>query len=139
MQLMTDITRQIETAVRAVSDPLFSNSTIYRPQVDGNTFEIRAQLDDNPLKMTRVLLVGVVDQHQEIQIPNIMVPHEMQRNGYGKAMIAAIREVAQRNGYSLFITDLTPSFYRRLLARGGALINHEIVEITSKTDLTHHH
>lgn len=134
---MIEITRQIEAAVRAIADPLFSNSKIYRPQVDGNTFEIKAQLDDNPLSMTRVLLVGVIDQHKEIQIPNIMVPHEMQRNGYGKAMIAAIREVALRNGYSLFITDLTTSFYRRLLARGGAPINHEVVEITRETDLTH--
>lgn len=139
MQLMIDITRQIEAAVRAICDPLFSNSTIYRPQVDGDTFGIKAQLNANPLEMTRVLLVGVVAQHQEIQIPNIMMPHEMQRNGYGKAMIAAIRDVAQRNGYRLFITDLTSSFHRRLLARGGAPINHEIVEITSETNLIHHH
>lgn len=135
---MIEITRQIEAAVRAIADLLFSNSKIYRPQVDGNTFEIKVQLDDNPLNMTRVLLVGVVDQHKEIQIPSIMVPHEMQRNGYGKAMIAAIREVALRNGYSLFITDLTASFHQRLLARGGAPINHEVVEITRETDLTHH-
>jgi hypothetical protein len=135
---MIEITRQIEAAVRAIADLLFSNAKIYRPQVDGNTFEIKAQLDDNPLNMTRVLLVGVVDQHKEIQIPNIMVPHEMQRNGYGKAMIAAIREVTLRNGYRLFITDLTPSFHRRLLARGGAPINYEVVEITRETDLTHH-
>jgi GNAT superfamily N-acetyltransferase len=135
---MIEIIRQVEAAVRVIADPLFSTSKIYRPQLTNNTFEIKVQLDDDPLNMTRVLLVGIAGQHKEIQIPNIMVPREMQRNGYGKAMIAAIREVAIRNGYSLFITDLTPSFHRRLVARRAAPINHEIVEITSDTDLTHH-
>lgn len=136
---MMDITRQVEVAVRAIADPLFSSARIYRPEVDGDNFGIRVQLDDDALAMTRVLLVGVLHQHKEIHIPNIMVPHEMHQNGHGKAMIAAIREVAQRNGYSLFITDMTQSFHRRLLARGATPINYEVVEITSDTDLAHHH
>lgn len=133
------VTQQISAAVRAIADPLFSAYTVYRPQVYGNHFEIKAQPGDNHLEKATVLDVFVNDEFKEIQIPTIYLPQDLHKYGYGKSIIAAVREVAKRNGYRLFITNLVESFHRRLLARGADRINHEVVEITGTTDLTHRH
>lgn len=136
---MSSIVQEIGAAVRAVADRVFSGYSIYRPWATDSKFEIKAQPADNPLEMATALEVYVNERHREVHIPTIILHQALQKKGDGKAMIAAVREVSLSRGYRLFVTNLVPSFYRRLVARGAPAINHEVVEITADTDLSHHH
>lgn len=56
----------------------------------------------------------------------------------GKTLISLTHDAAKASGYALFVTDLVPSFYQRLVSRGATIVEaNEAVQITHNTDLTH--
>ena len=83
-----------------------------------------------------VLRVEFLHDLKEIQIPNIFMPGCMKRERLGKRTIKAIHDVGASFGYELFITDLTQSFFDRLLKRGAVQMSESCVQITAATDLT---
>lgn len=74
---------------------------------------------------------------KEIQIPVLIVLEELRYKGIGKKVISLTHEICKFNGYRLFIVDMVPSFYRKLINRGALPIEgyDDVVEITEYTKL----
>lgn len=88
----------------------------------------------------KTLLIKMVihHDHQQIHIPNIFMPPFMRHKGIGKTLISLTHDAAKASGYALFVTNLVPSFYQRLISRGATIVEaNEAVQITHNTDLTH--
>ena len=58
-------------------------------------------------------------EYDEIQISNIFLPPFMSHNGIGKTLIHKIFTIAEREHFSIFLVDMVPSFYQRMIKRGA--------------------
>ncbi|CAK7070382.1 hypothetical protein [Tissierella sp.] len=75
--------------------------------------------DNNKLAEGKMLRAHIYTQYNQIQIPNIYIPHFMKKQGIGKKIISIIFKLAEKYNYELFIVDMVPSFYERLIKRGA--------------------
>ncbi len=77
-------------------------------------------------------------EFQQVQLSNIFLPNFMKFNGIGKTLIHKIFVIAQENNYDLFITDMVPSFYDRMIRRGAlpCVDCDDAVKITDQTRLS---
>lgn len=69
-----------------------------------------------------------------IGIDTLLKPQGTER-GVGRRLIAAVRDVAARREYRLFILGPVTGFFWKLVDWGGNVVNRETVEITHKTRL----
>ena len=90
-----------------------------------------------------MLVVNILDN--QLQIPNIFLPKAMHHKNIGLSMISILRTIANKYSYDLFIVDMVPSFYNRMLRRGALPCNNEygrpvddVVKIVEKTDLAYY-
>lgn len=85
-----------------------------------------------------ILVIQVIFLHElkEIQIPNIFMPEDMRYDRLGKRTLKAIFDTANALSYELFVTDLTGSFYERLVKSRAFQVSKDCVQITADTDLT---
>ncbi|WP_312602305.1 MULTISPECIES: GNAT family N-acetyltransferase [Pseudomonas] len=108
-----------------------------RINLDEDEVEIRGLVDEEDVAKTKILRVVISHEHRQVYIPNIFIPVFMQHKGIGKKLISLIYQVAKSNGYNLFIVDLVPSFYKRLVKRGAFICEaNETVQITDSTNLS---
>jgi hypothetical protein len=102
--------------------------------------ELLAVENNNPYgrKPQSIMVLRVLLLHDlnEIQVPNIFMPDCMKRVRLGKRTIKAIHDVGASFGYETFITDMTQSFFDRLLKRGAVQVDESCVQIIDRTDLT---
>jgi hypothetical protein len=104
--------------------------------VDSDQLELRFRVTATEDRFGLMLRVVVLDEDKQIQVPNIFKPSSITQRGFGRSLIAAIRTAANRLGYRLFIVDLVPGFYRKLMSWGGRHVDDETVEITDFTRLS---
>jgi len=89
-------------------------------------------------KMDFILLRVLINYTDEqVYIPNIFLQPFMRYSGLGKKLIYEIFQVTEKEGYGLFITDMVPSFYNKMLNRGALPCNEadDVVMITRETKL----
>lgn len=85
---------------------------------------------------TRIIRIVINHEHRQVFIPNIFMPPFMKHKRIGKTLIHLIYQTSKTNDYELFIADLVPGFYMRLVKRGATIIeDNEMVQITDETDL----
>jgi hypothetical protein len=143
---------ELTNAARAVTDTAYSvicdllgpgldkltNARIdlkHRPNDGKSLIEVRCQQDAEREGKTLVLRLDFLHNPRQMQIPNILMPESMTRQRLGKRLIGALYRVAAANDYQLFVVDMVPSFYDRLLLRGAVPVDDESVQITAITDL----
>jgi predicted GNAT family acetyltransferase len=66
-----------------------------------------------------VLVVNISHKNKQIHIPNIFIPHELRGQGIGMKLIRIIFIIAKHTNYKLFLTDMVPSFYDRMIKLGA--------------------
>lgn len=130
-----DFVQELQKVIQEITDPLFTSYSTYKFDVEHNQLELHVQPSEDANKRALVLRVLVDHSGKRIGIPNILIPMELKHQGYGKKIIAKIFEAATLRGYLLFIIDLVPSFYRRLLNRGAIRMDDDTVQITDTTRL----
>lgn len=131
---------EVEDAVAAViknrlCDYLaqFHEYRMYRYE---NSIEVSGTVNEDDLAKTLVIRVLFVHENRQVTIPNIFMPEFMRGQCIGKKLISVIHQELRRFGYQLFIIDLVPSFYSRLVRRGAIVCEEgEIVLITDDTNL----
>ncbi len=96
--------------------------------------EIRGQETEDELKKFLILKLYIRDDKQII-ITNIFIPFIMRKKGFGMKILSIIFELAKKEGYALFITDMVQSFYNKMLQKNAIQINEETVQITNETKL----
>ena len=96
--------------------------------------EIRGQETEDELKKFLMLKLYIRDDKQII-ITNIFIPFIMRKKGFGMKILSIIFELAKKEGYALFITDMVQSFYNKMLQKNAIQINEETVQITNETKL----
>jgi len=93
----------------------------------------------DPTKQTPFILLRfcIYHEYKQIQISNIFLPKFMQYKGQGKRLIYEIFEIAEENSYGLFLVDMVPSFYKRMLDKGALPCNEcdDAVQIVRETKL----
>ncbi len=96
--------------------------------------EIRGQETENEL--TKFLMLELyIREDKQIIITNIFIPFIMRKKGFGMKILSIIFELAKKEGYALFITDMVQSFYNKMLQKNAIQINEETVQITNETKL----
>ncbi|MBN2722281.1 MAG: hypothetical protein JXQ77_05630 [Campylobacterales bacterium] len=143
---MTGKNLRNEISRHVMNDPLLKEHFHYYEEMErqqweevhGDTqlsfLEIRALQEPDKggnILMLRLLIFG----DNEIQIPNIFLPYPLRGKGLGMRILSIIYELAKEHNYVMLITDMTQSFYNKMLLRGAAHIDIETVQITSKTKL----
>ena len=96
--------------------------------------EIRGQETEDELKKFLMLKLYIRDDKQII-ITNIFIPFIMRKKGFGMKILSIIFELAKKEGYALFITDMVQSFYNKMLQKNAIQINEETVQIINETKL----
>ena len=96
--------------------------------------EIRGRETEDELKKFLMLKLYIRDDKQII-ITNIFIPFIMRKKGFGMKILSIIFELAKKEGYALFITDMVQSFYNKMLQKNAIQINEETVQITNETKL----
>ncbi len=95
--------------------------------------------DYNPDKQTTFVFLRLFIHHEykQVQISNIFLPDFMRYNGIGKKLISKMLLVSEKEQYELFIVDMVPSFYKRMIDRGAFPCDEcdDAVQITSETNL----
>lgn len=111
----------------------FHEHRMYRYQ---DTIEVDGTVKEDSLAKTMVIRVCFAHEKRRAAIPNIFMPEFMRRKGIGKQLISLIYQELRRFGYQLFIIDLVPSFYNRLVRRGAIVWKEgDSVLITDDTNL----
>lgn len=101
-----------------------------------NSIEIKGTVKESDPGKTIVIRLLFLHENRQVAIPNIFMPEFMRGWGIGKQLISIIHRELSRFGYQLFIIDLVPSFYERLVRRGAVVCEEgEIVLITDETRL----
>ena len=110
------------------------NDNAYRVEVFGYHKD-----DYKPNEQTRFILLRLFIHHEykQVQISNIFLPNFMRCSGIGKRLISKIFLVSGKAQYELFIVDMVPSFYKRMIARGALPCDEcdDAVQIVSETKL----
>ena len=96
--------------------------------------EIRGQETEDELTKFLMLRLYIKDDNQ-IVITNIFIPFIMRKKGFGMKILSIIFELAKKEGYALFITDMVQSFYNKMLQKNAIQINEETVKLTNETKL----
>lgn len=96
--------------------------------------EIRGQETEDELKKFLMLKLYIRDDKQII-ITNIFIPFIMRKKGFGMKILSIIFELAKKENYALFISDMVQSFYNKMLQKNAIQINEETVQITNETKL----
>ena len=96
--------------------------------------EIRGQETEDELTKFLMLRLYIRDDNQ-IVITNIFIPFIMRQKGFGMKILSIIFELAKKEDYALFISDMVQSFYNKMLQRNAIPINKETVRITNETKL----
>lgn len=119
------------------SNPLMSENHSYSDynSEDSVEFYFTDKTATNNSRGTLIRLV-INRQSKNIEISNIFIEQRLKHNGFGKQIIKKIFEVALKHDYRLFLVQMVPSFYERMIKRGAKNIAFEdIVEITESTAL----
>lgn len=132
-KLNTEILEAISPVLKPYLDQFYELDRII-PRED--EMLIKGTVEKDAPAKTMIIKINVSHEHQQVYIPNIFMPPFMQHKRIGKTLIDLIYKVSKANGYHLFVVDLVPSFYNRLVKRGAAIIEeYEAVQITDETDL----
>ena len=59
----------------------------------------------------------------------------MRQKGFGMKILSIIFELAKKENYALFISDMVQSFYNKMLQKNAIQINEETVQIINETKL----
>ena len=96
--------------------------------------EIRGQETENEL--TKFLMLELyIREDKQIIITNIFIPMIMRKKGFGMKILSIIFELAEKEDYALFISDMVQSFYNKMLQKNAIQINEETVQIINETKL----
>lgn len=101
-----------------------------------NLIEVNGNLDGKPINSFISLRVSILDEYKQVQIPNIFMPEGMRRKGIGKIILRELFLISDKYGYSMFVVDMVPSFYNKLLDRGAIPCDDgESVQVLEETRL----
>lgn len=132
---MTVLESEVTAAIKPLLDPYLEKLKGHRYNTQTGLIEVTIQQDDSELTRATLLRIGIDHELKQVQIPNISIPGALKGQGLGKLLIKAIYIAAKPHGYEVFITDMTPGFYQRLLRRGARSCNDETVQINDDTVL----
>jgi N-acetylglutamate synthase-like GNAT family acetyltransferase len=133
------INDQIVDAIYKFIDlnPLMSKNYTYseynaQDEIDFYTQEKTSATDSRG----RFIRLVINRESKNIEISNILIDPSLQHNGFGKKIIREIFIIASKHNYRLFLVQMVPGFYKRMVNRGAEIIEfEEIVEITAATSL----
>ena len=128
----------VETVYQFIdSNFLMSQNHSYSDYNSENIIEFYST-DTTTSDSSRDTLIRLVinRQSKNIEISNILIQHSLKHNGFGKQIIKEIFKIATKHNYRLFLVQMVPGFYHRMINRGANDIAFEDkVEITATTSL----
>lgn len=126
---------EIRAAIEPILAPVLQQS-IHDIQVKttGHTVEVRFLATAEDTRYGCMFQLDVDDDNGCIGINTLLKPQGTER-GVGRSLIAAVRDVATRHQYRLFIQGPVNGFFWKLVEWGGHVINRDRVEITNETRL----
>jgi hypothetical protein len=112
------------------------DSLCYDPRINSYSgkIEVIGKVKELDCGETQVIYLSISEG--EVQISIIFMPNFMKMKNIGKDLISIIYKIVKKYNYNLFITNLTASFYSKLVSRGALVIEeNDIVQITDGTNL----
>ena len=103
--------------------------------------EVRGYFKDeyHPDRQTPFIMLrfSINYEYNEIQVSNIFLPPFMRYNGIGKTLLQIVFSVAEIERFYLFLVDMVPSFYQRMINRGAIPCDgyDDVVQIVKQTKL----
>lgn len=119
------------------SNPLMSENYNYSDYNSEDTIEFYF-IDKVASNNSRGALIRLVINRdsRNIEISNIFIEYSLKYNGFGKKIIQEIFNIATKHNYELFLVQMVPAFYYKMIKRGAKDIAFEdIVQITATTVL----
>ncbi len=99
---------------------------------------VEVYVNETTEKLNRaiVLRILILKEYKQLHITNIFMTESLRYKGLGKKLISLLFDIAQEYDYELFVVDMVPSFYRKLIMRGAIECQEEdAVKITKYTKL----
>ena len=103
---------------------------------DSNIINLEIREKETKNELTKFLMLELyIREDKQIIITNIFIPMIMRKKGFGMKILSIIFELAEKEDYALFISDMVQSFYNKMLQRNAIPINKETVRITNEAKL----
>ena len=132
---MTELESEILDAIKPLLIPYLEKLD----DLDFNTLpdeiEVKFRHGDDEGAWDTLLRLKIATDAKQVHISRISTPRILKGQGLGKQLIRAIYIPAKAHGYEVFVTDMTPGFYERLLRRGARSCNDDMVQINDDTVL----
>lgn len=133
MSLKSEIILKLEDIYK---DYRFLYNDISIDECYDNLIEVNGNLDGKAINSFISLRVSILDEYKQVQIPNIFMPEGMRRKGIGKIILRELFLISEKHGYRMFVVDMVPSFYNKLLDRGAIPCDDgESVQVLEETRL----
>lgn len=110
------------------------------PFLDQDEKEVEPYCSCNEIMLQSSIVVRLLPYRDKriVYLTNILLPPQLRGQGLGIQLISKVYSVCKNLGYKLLIVDMVETFYNRMVQRGATVIKeHDIVEITDKTNLGH--
>lgn len=90
---------------------------------------------------TNYLVLELYFSHQSqiIYVPTILVNGKLFHTGTGMKMLRTVFDICESFKYELYIVNMVPSFFKRMIDRGAIQSDLDAVRISKDTDLTYHY
>lgn len=132
---MTELESEILNAIKPLLAPHLEKLSDHKFDALPNEIEVKCRQDDNESAWDTLLRLKIIPATKQIHINRINMPGIMKGQSLGKQLIRAIYIPAKAHGYEVFVTDMAPGFYERLLRRGARSCNDDMVQINDDTVL----
>lgn len=131
-----EIANSLKEAITVYLGPHLSQFHWHKIYIADDELELLIKEKEDSISQAVIIRLTVAEDFKEIHISNIFMPMSMRRQGIGKGLIAKIYEAAKPFGFSLFLVQMTESFYNRMVKRDAVVIQEgDCVQITDQTNL----
>lgn len=131
---MIELETEILDAIKPLLAPSLEKLNSHKFDAQPGLLEVKCRQNEGEPPST-LLRLQTLHQQKKVNISSVNIPAAMKGHGLGKKLIKEIYIAAKAHGYEVFVTDMTPDFYQRLLRRGARLHNDDVVQINDDTVL----
>jgi hypothetical protein len=125
---------ELKNEINDFLEPVYENTPDCWLVRTYDEIHVTAQMTPDPNELTRLLGLRIVDDEQ-IHIYDIYIPESLRQRGYGFGLIDKIRAIANKYECDLYIINMEPTFYNRMIQKGAIIADEDSVLVTQDTQL----
>ena len=102
---------------------------------DDNDHLLPIHCATNEIEVKSLIRLLPYENEKTVYLTNIILPAHLRNHGHGLKLISYLYQICDALGYHFVITEMTETFYKRMLRREAKSRDIDAVEISAETNL----